>query len=280
MRVVTLAAAGIGLLLASEQAARAQGTLNVYCSAQIEWCQALATGFQATSGVRVNMTQKGSGEALAQIRAEAQNPRGDIWFGGTGDPHLSAAEEGLSQPYQSPLLPQLQDWAQKQAAASGYKTVGVYAGVLGFGYNTEISAKKGITPPRCWADLTGPAFKGEVQMANPNSSGTAYVMIATLGIGVLAMFGLTPLGLLRGFEFVPQWWGLTLTVTYLLQSLIAHQIERRYEANMLRNLAWIVWYPVAFWMISAVTAVVALPRAVFLARAAHTTWVSPDRGLR
>ena len=180
MRVVTLAAAGIGLLLAGEQAARAQGTLNVYCSAQIEWCQALATGFQATSGVRVNMTQKGSGEALAQIRAEAQNPRGDIWFGGTGDPHLSAAEEGLSQPYQSPLLPQLQDWAQKQAAASGYKTVGVYAGVLGFGYNTEITAKKGITPPRCWADLTGPAFNGEVQMANPNSSGTAYVMIATL----------------------------------------------------------------------------------------------------
>jgi len=108
----------------------------------------------------------------------------------------------------------------------------------------------------------------------------AYVMIATLGIGVLAMFGLQPLGLLRGFQFVPQWWGLVLTVTYLLQSLIAHQIERRYEANMLRNLAWIVWYPVAFWMISAVTAVVALPRAVFLARAAHTTWVSPDRGLR
>jgi iron(III) transport system substrate-binding protein len=57
----------------------------------------VAAGFQETSGVRVNMTQKGSGEALAQIRAEAQNPRGDVWFGGTGDPHLSAAEENLTQ---------------------------------------------------------------------------------------------------------------------------------------------------------------------------------------
>ena len=180
MRIPTLAGAGLLLLLATAQVAQAQGMLNVYCSAQIEWCQALATGFQATSGVRVNMTQKGSGETLAQIRAEQQNPRGDVWFGGTGDPHLSAAEEGLSQVYQSPLLPQLQDWAKRQAEASGYKTVGVYAGVLGFGFNTELVAKKGITPPRCWADLTGPSFKGEVQMANPNSSGTAYVMIATL----------------------------------------------------------------------------------------------------
>lgn len=180
MKALTVAAAGLGLMLASAPGAHAQGSLNLYCSAQIEWCQALATGFQSSSGVRVNMTQKGSGESLAQIRAEAQNPRGDLWFGGTGDPHLAAAEEGLSQPYQSPLLPQLQAWARKQAEASGYKTVGVYAGVLGFGFNTELAAKKGISAPKCWADLTAPALKGEVQMANPNSSGTAYVMIATL----------------------------------------------------------------------------------------------------
>ena len=175
-----LAGAALGLVVGFAASAQAQGTLNLYCSAQIEWCQALASGFQAASGVRVAMTQKGSGEAFAQVRAEAQNPRGDVWFGGTGDPHLAAAEEGLSQPYQSPVLPQLQPWARKQAEASGFRTVGVYAGVLGFGFNTELLARKGIAAPRCWADLTGPAFKGEVQMANPNSSGTAYVMIATL----------------------------------------------------------------------------------------------------
>ncbi len=103
-----------------------------------------------------------------------------MWFGGTGDPHLSAAEEGLSQAYKPPALEKLQPWARKQAEAAEYKTIGVYAGVLGFGYNTELMAKKGIAPPRCWADLTTAPFRGEVQMANPNSSGTAYVMIATL----------------------------------------------------------------------------------------------------
>ena len=139
------------------------------------------------------MTQKGSGETLAQIRAEAQNPRGDLRFGGTGDPHLSAAEEGLSQPYQSPLLPQLQDWARKQAEASGHRTAGVYAGVLGFGFNTELAAKKSITPPICWAALTGPAFKGEVQMANPNSSGIAYLKALHPSINSYARSGTGPI---------------------------------------------------------------------------------------
>ena len=41
-------------------------------------------------------------------------------------------------------------------------------------------AKKNVKAPACWADLLKPEFKGEIQMANPNSSGTAYVAIATL----------------------------------------------------------------------------------------------------
>ena len=55
------------------------------------------------------------GEALAQLIAEKDNPKTDIWFGGTGDPHLQAAEMGLSLEYKSPSLPQLQGWAQQQA---------------------------------------------------------------------------------------------------------------------------------------------------------------------
>ena len=47
-------------------------------------------------------------------------------------------------------------------------------------FNTELLAKKNVKPPACWADLLKPDFKGEIQMANPNSSGTAYVAIATL----------------------------------------------------------------------------------------------------
>ena len=168
-------------LLAVTQAAQAQsGEFNLICSAQAAWCNILAVTFEKSQGVKVNMTLKGSGEAIAQIVAERANPKTDLWFGGTGDPHLQAAEQGLTQEYKSPSLPKLHDWAQKQAAQSGYRTVGIYSGPLGFGYNTELIAKKKLPIPKTWGDLLKPEYKGEIQSANPSSSGTAYTMIATL----------------------------------------------------------------------------------------------------
>ena len=167
-------------LIALPGLASAQGQVNIICSVQAEWCNMMSTVFAKSTGIKVNMTAKGSGEALAQLMAERANPKTDVWFGGTGDPHLQAAEQGLSLEYKSPLLPQLYPWAQKQAADSKYRTVGVYLGPLGFGFNTELLAKKKATAPTSWADLLKPEYKGEIQMANPASSGTAYTMIATL----------------------------------------------------------------------------------------------------
>lgn len=167
-------------LAAAASTAQAEGQINVICSVQAEWCNMMATVYARTTGTRVNMTAKGSGEALAQLNAERANPKTDLWFGGTGDPHLQAAEQGLTLEYKSPQLAQLHPWAQKQAVDSKYRTVGVYLGPLGFGFNTELLAKKKAAAPKAWADLLKPEFKGEVQMANPASSGTAYTMIATL----------------------------------------------------------------------------------------------------
>ena len=156
------------------------GQVNVICSVQAEWCNMIQTVFAKSTGIKVNMSLKGSGEALAQLIAEKANPKTDVWFGGTGDPHLQAAEAGLSLEYKSPTLPQLHAWAQQQAQQSQFKTVGIYSGPLGFGYNTELLAKKKMAVPKSWADLLKPEFKGEIQVANPASSGTAYTMVATL----------------------------------------------------------------------------------------------------
>jgi iron(III) transport system substrate-binding protein len=193
MRHIVVAALAAGAVLGLSDPVVAQGTLNVYCSVQLEWCQALANEFTKLSGIKVAITQKGSGEVFAQIKAEAANPRADVWFGGTGDPHLQAAEEGLTAVYKSPNLGQLHPWSVRQAEQSGYRTVGIYMGALGFSYNSELFKKKGLAPPRCWADLLQPAFKGEVQMANPASSGTAYTAVATI---------VQVMGEARGFEYL------------------------------------------------------------------------------
>lgn len=167
-------------LAALSAPAYADGTLNVICGTQAEWCNIVQAAFSKSSGIKVNMVHKSAGEALAQITAEAANPKTDVWFGGTGDPHLQAAERDLTVAYQSPNINLLRDWAVEQAKQSDYKTVGIYSGPLGFSYNTELLAKKKLTAPLCWQDLVSPQYKGEIQMANPNSSGTAYMVIATL----------------------------------------------------------------------------------------------------
>ncbi len=173
----TLSAAAIAW---TGSASAQDGSINIICSVQAEWCSMIQSVYARSTGLKVNLVQKGSGEALAQIIAERANPKTDIWFGGTGDPHLQAAEQDLTLEYKSPSLPQLHAWAQQQAQQSKYRTVGLYSGPLGFGYNTELLAKKKLPVPRSWADLLKPEYKGEVQVANPASSGTAYTMVATL----------------------------------------------------------------------------------------------------
>lgn len=83
-----------------------------------------------------------------------------------------------------------------------------------------------------------------------------------------------------GVSMLPQWWGAVLAVTYLMQALVSHFIERRYEPDMLRSLFWIIWYPLAFWMISTLTTIMAFIKVAFRREAVRGTWTSPDRGLR
>jgi iron(III) transport system substrate-binding protein len=169
--VVTLAAAG---------GARAQGNLVVYCANVEDWCRVMVTAFERKTGIKVAMTRKSSGEVYAQIKAEATNPRADLWWGGTGDPHVQAAEEGLTLEYKSPNLGELHKWAVAQWELTNGRTVGVFAGAMGIGLNTKLLADKKIPEPKCWADLLDPRLKDEVQMADPNSAGTAYNALATI----------------------------------------------------------------------------------------------------
>jgi iron(III) transport system substrate-binding protein len=173
---LTAFGAAAGLAPAAASAAE----VVVYCSVNEDWCREAVTSFERQTGIKTLMTRKSSGEVYAQLRAEKTNPKADVWFGGSGDPHLQAAEEGLTEPYKSNKLDELYSWAVKQAENSHYRTVGIYMGALGFGYNKELLTKRKLTPPACWSDLIGDSFRDEVQVADPNSSGTSYTMLATL----------------------------------------------------------------------------------------------------
>ena len=167
------------ILLAASASSAYGDELSVVCSAEQDWCDLMVAAFEAENAdTDVLMVRKSTGETLAQVRAEAGNPKIDVWWGGTGDPHLIAAEEGLTQ-VSDVDTSELLGWAQNMSEISGGKTVGIYAGALGIAYNSDILSERNIAPPACWADLEDPRFVGEIQVANPNSSGTAYTELAT-----------------------------------------------------------------------------------------------------
>ena len=173
----------LGIISAAAMAISATGALadelSVVCSAEQDWCDLMVAAFEAEhSDIDVLMVRKSTGETLAQVRAEAGNPKIDVWWGGTGDPHLIAAEEGLTQP-SGVETGELLGWAQDMADISEGRAIGIYAGALGIAYNSDILSENNIAPPQCWADLEDPRFEGEIQVANPNSSGTAYTELAT-----------------------------------------------------------------------------------------------------
>ena len=80
--------------------------------------------------------------------------------------------------------------------------------------------------------------------------------------------------------FVPRWTGVVLGFTCLLQFAVSMVIDSRYERGIGRYYYWMIWYPLAYWLINAATAFVALPAAMVKRAGTRARWESPDRGIR
>ena len=158
----------------------AHAQLNILCSTDADWCESKAREFSVQTGIKVNLSRKATGEVFAQLKAEASSPKADIWYGGTHDPHLQAANEGLLQPYVSASMKDQYPWSSDLLGKSADQVTGIYRITLGFGYNRDLLTKKGLTAPACWSDLLKPAFKGDIETSNPTTSGTGYTILATL----------------------------------------------------------------------------------------------------
>ena len=158
----------------------AHAQLNILCSTDADWCESKAREFSVQTGIKVNLSRKATGEVFAQLKAESANPKADLWYGGTHDPHLQAANEGLLQPYVSANMKDQYSWSSDLLAKSANQVTGVYRITLGFGYNRDLLAKKGLAAPACWRDMLKPEFKGDIETSNPTTSGTGYTILATL----------------------------------------------------------------------------------------------------
>ena len=173
-------AALFSLTALSASYAQAEGKLTVYCSAQNSTCEKVTQRFAQKYDVQTQFVRNSTGTVLGKIKAEKDNPQADVWYGGTFEPHFQGAEQGLFAAYRSPLQQQILPQFQKLTKQRGEFNSIIYLMEVGIGFNREKLAEKGIKAPRCFADLLDPAFKNQVQYADPRVSGTGYSLISTL----------------------------------------------------------------------------------------------------
>jgi iron(III) transport system substrate-binding protein len=177
MRRISMAMA-VALLLALGGAvpAGAQPTLNAYSIWPESWAVPVFEKFTKATGIKVNFVRFSSGEALARVRAEKDNPRVDVLFGGPADTHVAGAAAGLFEPYK----PAEADRLPARFKDPQHRWIGVADDPLVFMFNAKLLKEKSLAAPASWQDLLQPAFKGQLQMADARTSGTAVTRIFSI----------------------------------------------------------------------------------------------------
>lgn len=150
--------------------------LTLYCGLMEDHMVKAVKEFEKDTGVKVEAVRMSSGEILGRLTAEKSNPKASIWWGGPADGFIQAKQDGLLEKYVSPNAAKIPEQFKDP---EGYWT-GIYVGYLGFVSNEKLLKEKGLEVPKTWQDLLNPALKGQVVVANPGSSGTAYTMLATM----------------------------------------------------------------------------------------------------
>ncbi len=147
-------------------------SLVIWSAASEEEADALSAAFKAKNpGIQVEIIRAGSNELLTRLQAEQPNPSGDILLG--------IAQEAFDAHYDSFVGYKTSHHAE---IPDGLKDKGDQPRYYGFSMPLQafmINTKmlKEADYPRTWKDLTNDKYKGEIILANPALSGSAYSQI-------------------------------------------------------------------------------------------------------
>ena len=159
------------------EAAKADGSLTVYGSCEEEYLAAACKNFEKLYGIKTVYQRLSTSEVYTKIKEENGKPSGDVWFGGTTDPYNEAVSDGLLEEYDAINASHLLKETYKDP---GNHWFGIYKGILGFMVNKEELERLKIEAPKTWDDLTKPEYKGLIMLSNPNTAGTAKLVINTM----------------------------------------------------------------------------------------------------
>jgi thiamine transport system substrate-binding protein len=141
--------------------------------------EVLAT-FEESHNAKVQFIKSGdTGTALNKAILSQGNPLADVFYGVDNTFLSRALDEGVFEPYDSPLLnkidPQVQQDSQNRALP-------VDAGDVCLNYDKAYFESKGLEPPKSLDDLLKPAYTSLLVVQNPatSSPGLSF-LLATIG---------------------------------------------------------------------------------------------------
>lgn len=181
-KIATLASCLLLLTLAMGPGASAQaGKVVVYSALDAPVTTEVLKAFERASGLRTEaLTLAAAGTLSTRITAEKARPQADIFLGGSADFHAPLAKAGLIAAYLSPRL------AEARLAKAFFDPAGHwygwYIGALSIMYNRDRFERemgaRGIRSPAVWDDLVNPAFRGQVVLPSPVTTGGGFIFVA------------------------------------------------------------------------------------------------------
>jgi len=148
-------------------------TLLVYTALETDQLKAYQEGFnKAYPDIDLKWVRDSTGVITAKLLAEKGNPQADVVMGVAASSLALLDKNGMLEPYKplnhDALMPQYRDKKNPPA----WFGMDVWGATVCF--NTVEAQKKNIPKPETWKDLTKTAYKGQIVMPNPASSGTGF----------------------------------------------------------------------------------------------------------
>jgi iron(III) transport system substrate-binding protein len=178
--VLFVLAVTVSMLLGACAQSSEPTTLVIYTAKENEELEKYIPVAQAAMpDVTLEVLRLSTGDLIARLLAEKENPQADVIFGTAATNMMKLQKEGMLAPYKpegfDDILPQFKD-----AENDPPYWVGVDAYVTAFCVNTTLSEERNLPIPQSWEDLLDPVYKGQIVMPNPASSGTGFMFVSSV----------------------------------------------------------------------------------------------------
>ena len=182
----------LGLVACGGSGAGENGTITVYMPSPAGLADELVAGFEAQTGIKVEVFQGTTGEILARLEAEEANPVADVVI-------LASWSDGLNMKSEDKILAYepanadkvVEGWIDEDNTLFGYS-----ASAVGVIYNTTVGEKLDAD----WSELASADYKDLLAIPDPEKSGSCKDFVAGFvnAYGWDAFEGMAKNGMMNG----------------------------------------------------------------------------------